>query len=83
MDELDVIGRLAEAARKESPPAVDVTERVMQRLSALEEPAGRFWPFAAIVSAATAAALVLAVNAWTSAPDPLVELLSSIRMVMR
>ena len=83
MDELDVIARLAEEARKESPSVIDVTERVMQRLSALEEPAGRFWPFAAIVSAATAAAFLLAMQAWTAAQDPIVELLSSIRTVMR
>ena len=82
MKELDIVSKLAEAARRERPPAVDVTEKVMLRLSVLEERTTRFWPFAAALSLATAAAFMLAVEAWTAARDPVVEVLSSIRTVM-
>lgn len=83
MDEFDMIARLAEAARKESPPAVDVAEKVMWRLTGLRVPFPRFWPLAAAISAATAAAFLLALQAWVAWQDPVVELLNSVRMVLR
>ncbi len=82
-EELERIKRLAEIARKEAPPEVEVTDAVMQRIAALREPMVRFWPYAAVVSGATAAAFLLFLQAWLASTGTLIEFFRSVKVVMQ
>ncbi len=91
---VEKLARLARLAREEMPPSVDVTDGVMRRLAGVRHVASHhandtsdtfagFWPLAAAVSAATAAAFVLAMQAFAASQEPIVELLISVRTAIQ
>ena len=73
--------QLAERARLETPPRVDVANRVMAQLRSLTEENGavvRPLAWVAAFSTATAVALaLLALPAWQTLNDPVVKILLS------
>ena len=85
MSDLGRFEELARTARADRPPQVDVVNGVIRRVRAARqrESVGPLWPLAVAVSAASAAAFVLAMQAWESARDPLTELFSSVGMVLQ
>ena len=56
-DPLKILDDLAARARREEPPGIDVTSRVLLRLS--REAPSPAWPFALVVSGTAAAALAV------------------------
>ena len=83
MDPLKCIENLAETARRETPPRVDVASAVMLRVQSSDErEAGRVlaWPLAAGLSLATAASFAVAFYAWSSALDPYLQFLAPVGM---
>lgn len=76
MNDLNALDTLARHARRERPPTVDVTDRVMACLPR-PVPARRNLPLIVLTAASGAAAAVVAVIAsqtWLELQNPLVEL---------
>lgn len=83
MDELEAINKLARLAREERVPVTDVSARVLMRIQVGQEPSlAPFWIFAAGAAAVAAGVAGLAVPAWISWNDPLVDLFAQFQMVM-
>jgi hypothetical protein len=77
---------LAARARDETGPRIDVTARVMDQLRRRAVAPAADWPlrlFSALSAAAAATVLVLAVQSWMVAVDPLNGLFDTLTMVMQ
>ena len=80
MDGLKAFEQLASAARKETPPQVDVTKRVLQslrsrdhsRAGSMDKP---LLVFSAVSFASAVIVAIVAAQAWFSLSDPLGETL--------
>jgi hypothetical protein len=88
MDAWKTVERLAAAARTETPPRIDVTERVMKTLRAREPERQRLldtplFGFSAISFASAVIVGLFAVQAWLSMHDPMVQLFDTVAMVMK
>ncbi len=76
MDTLNSIDSLAQRAREEAPPNVDVSARVLMAIRA-RQASSRILPLsivAAVSAVAAAVIVVVAVTALTGAADPMMEL---------
>lgn len=81
MDELSAIEELARRAREEEPAVRGVRARVLAEIRARRR--FRVWPLSILAAASAVAASVIlafAVYYWTSMPDPLTELCSSLEV---
>jgi len=84
MNELDVLRRLASAARRENPPLIDVSGRVLRAIAVRPERVSRvFFAFAGACSAAAMVVFFLALRAWAAWQDPVNDLVGSFSMVMQ
>ena len=81
MKELEIIERLAQTARKEVSPFVDVTQSVIQHLMRQEEPIVSSW-WLVTTSLATIISLILFSQICFISQDPLIELFESIRSLL-
>ena len=84
MSHEQTLRRLAQRARQEPTPSVEVSSAVMRRIESAGQPTNR--PLAIITGlSATAAAVVLyfAVSAWSSWQDPMTSLLCSVDTVLQ
>lgn len=81
MKELEIIKKLAEIAREEPAPFVNVTGLVVRNLIMRKEPVISFWWLAA-VSAATIVSFVLFMEICLAPQDPLTAFFESIRSVL-
>lgn len=78
MNEIDILKRLASAARREEVPHVDVSQRVLASISAPEDEMNRCLAWIAAFSAAAAVpATVVAVQTLEVLSDPLREFFSA------
>ena len=83
MDELEAINKLARLAREERVPVTDMSARVLMRIRVGREPSlAPLWIFAVSSAAVAAGVAGLAVPAWISWNDPLVDLFAQFQMVM-
>lgn len=77
---------LVRAARQESPPKVNVSRAVMERLEELraDRMRQRVWIVASLVSVAAASAMCVVVfPEWEAFQDPMLALLEPVRMSLR
>ena len=77
---------LAARAHDEAGPQIDVTARVMDELRRHAVKPVADWPlrlFSALSAAAAVTVLVLAIESWTAAVDPLSNLFGTLTMVMQ
>lgn len=84
MNEQEFLARLAQTARSQTSPAIDVSARVLERLR--NEPAVSTTPMALITVASLMAAVTIctvAVRAWMDWSDPLASLMNSFDVVMQ
>lgn len=83
MDIIDAVKKMAQAARNETAPETDVADAVFVQIREREEPVvvAPFWIMAG--ASAAAAAVVLAVSAfsWSAWNDPLIAMFAQLRMV--
>ena len=77
----DRFEQLARIARGESPPDVDVVDRVLARLRGTvpARPRARLWPLAVAVSTAAAASVLLAAYTLIGFQEPFTEFMISTR----
>ncbi len=84
MNEHEFLQKLAGAARWDSPPQINVAERVMENI-ATARPKATFDPvlggFALAACLAAAVVIALAIHSWLSLQDPLQALADSFNMV--
>lgn len=83
MDAIKIIEKLAEAARKEQTPQIDVCRAVMAEIDTLEqEPTYNIlsleW-FAGISAAAASIITLLSIPAWRYVVNPLIQLLTPLQ----
>jgi hypothetical protein len=89
MDGMKTLERLAAAARREPPPRIDVSEKVLVSLRAHEEAEelSRYPATLVKFSAASFAAAILlgvfALDAWFTLHDPLARLFDTVAMGMK
>lgn len=82
MHDLELLERLAAAARREHPPEVDVAARVLTTLALPQPRSDSIFLWMALGSAAAAAACVLvALPAWEALLDPLAQVMIAIQGV--
>jgi hypothetical protein len=81
MNELLIMEKLAEIARRETPPSVEVTGLVLQNLMKREEPVISSW-WLATGTLAIAVSFVLFWQIYLVPPDPLITFFESIRSVL-
>ena len=81
MRELFIIEKLAEIARKEPTPSVDVTMLVIQNLMKREEPVISSW-WLATGTLATVISFILFWQIYLVQPDPLIAFFESIRSIL-
>ncbi|OHB56981.1 MAG: hypothetical protein A2173_09295 [Planctomycetes bacterium RBG_13_44_8b] len=83
MDAMKIIEKLAEAARKEQMPQIDVCKAVMAEIDGLgQEPTYNilsFEWFAGISAAAASIVTLLSIPAWRYIVNPLVQLLTPLQ----
>ena len=83
MNEIELIKRIAVAAKKKPVPRVDVVAAVRRIVAGgVKRRAERFWPVALALSAAAAAMVAVAVQTYLDYADPLAELLLGVEGVM-
>ncbi|MFZ5830172.1 MAG: hypothetical protein ACOY3P_08790 [Planctomycetota bacterium] len=86
MDELQRFAELAARAREESPPPIDVRDRVLATIAAPRPRSGIDQPLAvcSVVSALAASiAAVMAVEMWSALTDPMTGLFDTLTLVMQ
>jgi hypothetical protein len=89
MDMLQRFEQLAAAARREAPPAIDVTARVMARIRRQVRPEARradniTLAVMAVVSVLAASIVaVVAMDAWSAMIDPMSSLFQPLSVVMQ
>jgi len=88
MDAMEAVVKLAAAARRESPPGIDVSGKVLRSLQAYQAEKGNLYPatLARFSAVSFAAALILgtvALNEWLTLHDPMVQLFDTVAMVMK
>lgn len=82
MNELEILQRLSAAAKRETIPDLDVSNRVIAMLSAQEPETDRSWAWLAGLAAATALPVTfLAFQALDFLTDPLVQVLADFKWV--
>jgi len=84
MNEQEFLAQLAQTARSHTSPAIDVSNRVIERLK--HEPAVTHTPIAMVAVASLRIASVIctvAVRAWMDWSDPLAALMNSFDVVMQ
>jgi len=81
MKELDIIEKLAERAREDQAPSVDVTQAVIQNLIMREEPVISFW-WLATSTLVTISSFILFWQICLVPQDPLVAFFESIRSIL-
>ncbi len=77
---------LAARTRDETGPRIDVTARVMDELRRRAVSPVADWPlrlFSVLSAGAAVTVLVLAIQSWTAAADPLCGLFDTLTMVMQ
>jgi hypothetical protein len=89
MDAMQTLERLAERARRENPPHIDVSQKVIQSLRTRdagreEGPfSGPLFRFSAISFASALIVGAFALESWLSMHDPMVHLFDTVAMVMK
>jgi len=89
MDGMHNLESLAEAARRESPPRIDVSERVIRSLGTREPHpeespfSGPLFKFGAISFASAVVVGAVALDSWLTMHDPMVRLFDTVAMVMK
>lgn len=89
MDGMHNLESLAEAARRETPPPIDVSERVIRSLRAREQRpqeslfSGPLFKFGAISFASAVVVGAVALDSWLTLHDPMVRLFDTVAMVMK
>ncbi|MBI4835185.1 MAG: hypothetical protein HY811_10295 [Planctomycetes bacterium] len=81
MKEFDIIEKLAESAREEQTPSLDVTQSVIQSILAKEEPVVSSW-LLITSSLATVSSFILFWQICLVPQDPLTAFFESIRNVL-
>ena len=84
MNETNRLERLAQAARGEPPPRIDVTRRVLEAIA--ERQPTTDWPLAILAATSSIAAAIVAVaavRAWLAWQDPLASLFRSLDVVLQ
>jgi len=82
MNELEMLQRLAAAAKRQKIPELDVSRRVLAVLSSQEPETDRSWAWiAGLASAAALPVTFLAVHALDFLTDPLVQVLADFKWV--
>jgi hypothetical protein len=85
MNEHELLAKLAGAARRDLPPDIDVSQRVLQDIAFLR-PRRAFDPvlgyFALAACLAAAVTVALAVGSWLRMQDPLLVLANSVTTVI-
>ena len=75
MDEDRILRDLAAAGSTDSPPDIDIVDRVMDEVSRLREPStGVLWAFTATAAAAAVVVAILAIQSIPPDPDPLMQM---------
>ena len=85
MNQFEVFKSLAAAASRDGPPVIDVTDRVMARISpqrrrAVDMP---LIVFSGLSVLAASIAAIVAVQAWSILSDPLAGLFQPLTLVMQ
>ncbi len=88
MDAMETVERLAASARRENPPRIDVSEKVIQSLRARETDrenlfSGPLFKFSAVSFVSALIVGAFALQAWMSMHDPMVQMFDTVAMVMK
>jgi len=89
MDAMHTLERLAERARRDTPPRIDVSERVIRSLrtrdSREEESilSGPLFKFSAVSFASAVIVGAVALQSWLNLHDPMVHMFDAVAMVMK
>jgi len=81
MNDLPIMEKLAEIARRETPPTVEITGLVLQNLMKREDPVISSW-WLATSTLAIAASFILFWQIYLIQPDPLITFFESIRSIL-
>ena len=84
MDRIKMLEKLASLARNEQSPVFDVSDDVLLRIEALDQPKYTFLPFDFFAAASAVAASIVAflsVHAWQSIVNPIVQLFAPLQEV--
>jgi len=88
MDAMETWEKLAAAARRERPPGIDVSGKVLRSLRAHEAErenhfSGTLARFSAVSCAAAVVLGAVALHAWLTMHDPMIRLFETVAMVMK
>ena len=89
MDAMETVERLAATARRENPPRIDVSEKVIQSLRTQEADreeslfSAPLFRFSAVSFASALIVGAFALESWLSMHDPMVQLFDTVAMVMK